>query len=115
MRPDLVSLCAGGNDLLRGADPDALARRLLDAVRELRACGAEVLLFTGVDVLVTDCLRREAHPTHASLALAIDLAQRCGARQTVLTHLDKSMDYRAVSREVPEGVLVGYDGMVLVA
>lgn len=58
MRPDLVSLCAGGNDLLRGADPDALARRLLDAVRELRACGAEVLLFTGVDVRDTPLIRR---------------------------------------------------------
>lgn len=74
-----------------------------------------VALFHEVDILVTDCLRRESHPTHASLSTALDLALRCGARLTVLTHLDKSMDYAMLSREIPEGVLVGFDGMVVVA
>ena len=74
-----------------------------------------VALFDGVDILVTDCLRREPHPTHASLAMALELAARCGARTTILTHLDKSLDYAALSAEVPAGVLVGFDGMELVA
>lgn len=73
-----------------------------------------VEIFAGVDLLVTDCLRREPHPTHAHLAMALDLAERCKARRTVLTHLDKSMDYRTLSDEVPDGVLVGYDGMEVV-
>ena len=64
-----------------------------------------------VDLLVTDCLRREEHPTHASLATALKFARRTRARTTVLTHLDKSMDYATVSAEIPENVLVGYDGM----
>jgi phosphoribosyl 1,2-cyclic phosphate phosphodiesterase len=72
-------------------------------------------LFDGVDILVTDCLRREPHPTHASLAMALDMARRCGARTTVLTHLDKSMDYAELSAELPPGVIVGYDGMELAA
>lgn len=72
-------------------------------------------LFGDVDVLVTDCLRREPHPTHAGLATALTLAKRCGARTAVLTHLDKSMDYAELSAEVPANVLVGYDGMELVA
>ncbi|GGO74905.1 SGNH/GDSL hydrolase family protein [Nonomuraea cavernae] len=59
MAPDLVSLCAGGNDLLRpGCDPDAMAKTLARAVRELRAGGAEVLLFTGVDPRDTPLMRR---------------------------------------------------------
>lgn len=59
MRPDLVSFCAGGNDLLRpGGDPDVLAKTLARTVRELRATGAEVLLFTGVDVRDTPLMRR---------------------------------------------------------
>lgn len=50
LRPDLVSLVGGGNDLLRPtADPDALAVLLEDAVVRLRAGGADVLLGTGVD------------------------------------------------------------------
>jgi phosphoribosyl 1,2-cyclic phosphate phosphodiesterase len=64
-----------------------------------------------VDVLVTDCLRRESHPTHASLELALDFGERVGAVTTVLTHLDKSMDYATLSAETPDNVLVGYDGM----
>lgn len=76
---------------------------------------AMVELFEGVEILVSDCLRRDAHPTHASLAMAIDFARRCGARRTVLTHLDKSMDHAAISREVPDDVLVGFDGLELVA
>jgi lysophospholipase L1-like esterase len=48
MRPDLVSIAAGGNDLLRpGADPDALAQPFADAVAELTAAAGRVLVFTG--------------------------------------------------------------------
>ncbi len=75
--------------------------------------GEVVELCRGVDVLVTDCLRREPHPTHAHLAMALELAARSGAGRTVLTHLDKSLDYRTLQSEVPANVLVGYDGMVL--
>ena len=74
-----------------------------------------VALFTDLDILVVDCLRREPHPTHAHLAMALELAERSRARRTVLTHLDKSMDYAALSAEVPPGVLVGYDGLSLTA
>lgn len=72
-----------------------------------------VALFDGVDILVSDCLRREPHPSHAHLAMALELAARSRARRTVLTHLDKSLDYVGLSAEVPSGVLVGYDGLVL--
>ena len=71
--------------------------------------------FTDVDLLVTDCLRREPHPTHANLAMALELADRSNAGITVLSHLDKSMDYVTLGLEVPANVLVGYDGMELVA
>ncbi|RPF70262.1 MBL fold metallo-hydrolase [Aurantiacibacter spongiae] len=72
-------------------------------------------LFDGVDILVSDCLRREKHPTHANLEMAIALGSRSRAEITVLTHLDKSMDYAALSREIPDNVLVGYDGLELAA
>ncbi|MFP3465118.1 SGNH/GDSL hydrolase family protein [Leifsonia sp. SIMBA_070] len=45
LRPDLVSVMIGGNDLMSpAADPDALASRLETGVRELRRSGATVLL-----------------------------------------------------------------------
>ncbi|GAA1938518.1 SGNH/GDSL hydrolase family protein [Amycolatopsis minnesotensis] len=50
MTPDLVTLYAGGNDLMRPkVDIDALLGRYAEAVATLRATGATVVLFTGVD------------------------------------------------------------------
>lgn len=74
-----------------------------------------VELFAGVDILVSDCLRREPHPTHANLAMALELIEAARAGTGVLTHLDKSLDYATLSREVPAHVLVAYDGMEIEA
>lgn len=70
-------------------------------------------LFHGCHVLIVDCLRREPHPTHAHLAMSLELAEACRVGTAVLTHLDKSMDYATLAREVPAHVEVGYDGMVI--
>jgi phosphoribosyl 1,2-cyclic phosphate phosphodiesterase len=72
-------------------------------------------LLHGVDILVSDCLRRDPHPTHAHLAMAIELGERCKAGRLVLSHLDKSMDYRSLCDEVPDFVTVGYDGLEMIA
>ncbi|MEO9463003.1 MAG: MBL fold metallo-hydrolase [Marinomonas sp.] len=71
--------------------------------------------FEGADILVSDCLRRDPHPTHANLALALELAEKCGAGKLVLSHLDKSMDYRSLCDETPDFVTVGYDGLEMTA
>jgi lysophospholipase L1-like esterase len=50
LAPDLVSLAAGGNDLLRPrTDPDALAEVLESAVASLTGAGCRVMVFTGFD------------------------------------------------------------------
>ena len=50
MAPDLVSLAAGGNDLLRfRSDPDTLAQTFDDMVRTLLMAGSQVIIFTGFD------------------------------------------------------------------
>lgn len=67
----------------------------------------------GVDLLVVDCLRREPHPTHAHLDMALELARLTKAGRTVLTHLDKSMDYDAVQAETGPDVEPAYDGMMI--
>lgn len=70
-------------------------------------------LLAGCDVLVADALRREPHPTHAHLAMTLDLIARARPRRAVLTHLDKSMDYATLCAELPPGVEPGYDGMTI--
>ncbi|HSG33106.1 MAG TPA: MBL fold metallo-hydrolase [Sphingomonadaceae bacterium] len=76
---------------------------------------AMIELFKGVDILVSDCLRREPHPTHANLDLALELGAQCDAVRIILTHLDKSMDYASLQSEVPDNVLVGFDGLEVFA
>jgi len=50
LNPDLVTLSAGGNDLVfHRRDPDRLAAHLDEAVAALSATGATVVIFTGPD------------------------------------------------------------------
>ena len=54
MRPDLISFAAGGNDVLRrNVDIPALVERFFKVIEELRATGADVILFRFSDAWVT--------------------------------------------------------------
>lgn len=58
LNPDLISICAGGNDVIRpGTDPDHIASLLEDGVARLSSAGAAVLLFTGIDTAFTPVFR----------------------------------------------------------
>jgi lysophospholipase L1-like esterase len=78
--PDLVSLVAGGNDLLRpGGDPDSIAAALEEAVVRLRAAGADVLLATGTDPRQTPIIRRIRGRVAVFNANVWSIAARYGA------------------------------------
>jgi hypothetical protein len=57
MAPDLVSLAAGGNDILRGDDVDLLAAHFEPGVAKLQAAGCRVVIFTGFDPRVFPVIR----------------------------------------------------------
>jgi lysophospholipase L1-like esterase len=51
LHPDLITISAGGNDVIRpGTDPDQIAELFDHAVKRLSVNGATIVLFTGVDV-----------------------------------------------------------------
>jgi lysophospholipase L1-like esterase len=59
VRPDLVTICAGGNDLIvPGSDVDALAEEFEQGVASLRQAGCEVVIFTGPDPRKQPVVRR---------------------------------------------------------
>jgi lysophospholipase L1-like esterase len=51
LRPDLISISAGGNDVLRpGTDPDEIAAKFETVIERLAADRPTIVVFTGVDV-----------------------------------------------------------------
>lgn len=51
LAPDLVTISAGGNDIIRpNTDPDEVAARLDDGIARLADSGATVVMFNGPDV-----------------------------------------------------------------
>lgn len=68
-------------------------------------------LLRDLDVLILDCLRPRPHPTHFSLAEAVEAARRIAARQTWFTHISHSLDHQATNQALPEGMALAYDGL----
>ncbi len=59
LHPDLITISAGGNNIIRpGSDPDQVAAKLDGMVARLRSDGATVLLFVGPDIASTPVLGR---------------------------------------------------------
>jgi len=67
-------------------------------------------LLKGLDVLVLDALRHRPHPTHFTVAQAIEVAKTVGAKQTLLTHICHDLGHAETSAKLPPGVALAYDG-----
>ncbi|MBK1785317.1 SGNH/GDSL hydrolase family protein [Prauserella cavernicola] len=107
-RPDLVTVCAGGNDIIvPGADVDAIAASFEEGIAALRAKGIEVVIFTGPDtkqMSVMNILRGKVAIYNANLWA---IAERHGAKVVDLWAMDALHDIRAWSDDrlhfTPEG------------
>ncbi|MPY79324.1 MAG: SGNH/GDSL hydrolase family protein [Actinophytocola sp.] len=59
VRPDLVAVCAGGNDILvPGTNVDDVAARFDDMIRQLTKAGIDVVVFTGPDMREVSVVNR---------------------------------------------------------
>jgi phosphoribosyl 1,2-cyclic phosphate phosphodiesterase len=74
---------------------------------------ATLELMAGVEVLIVDGLRHAPHPTHLSVGEALAVASAAGAGRTWLTHLCHELGHAELSRDVPPGVGVAFDGLRL--
>ena len=71
-------------------------------------------MYEGCDVWIADCLRRRPHPTHAHLDAVLGWAREMKVGQLLLTHLDNSMDYATLCRELPDWAAPAFDGQEMV-
>ncbi|WP_431772896.1 SGNH/GDSL hydrolase family protein [Streptomyces cucumeris] len=94
--PDLVTFCAGGNDILRpGSDPDDVATRYETAVSELVANVGTVLLCTGFDTRGVPVLRHLRGKIATYTAHVRAIADRYGCPVLDLWSLRSVQDRRA--------------------
>lgn len=68
----------------------------------------------GIRLLVVNALRQKPHPTHQTIAQAIQLAQRLGSPETYLVHMSHDAGLHAMTdATLPPHVHLAYDGLTL--
>lgn len=68
----------------------------------------------GVKRLVINALRKEKHISHFSLGEAINFIREISPEKAYITHISHMMgNYSKVSGELPEDVMLAYDGLTL--
>ncbi len=69
----------------------------------------------GVDILVVNALQKKPHISHQTLQDALQMADRLHPRQTYLIHMSHHMGLEeTVRKELPESVMLAYDGLRII-
>jgi len=70
-------------------------------------------LLDGVELLVLDALRHNPHPTHFTVAQALEVIARVRPARALLTHIAHDLRHAETSAALPAGVELAYDGLVV--
>ena len=70
-------------------------------------------LLEGLSTLVIDALRFRKHPTHLTIDQALHIIDRVRPRRAYLTHMAHEVSHAATQDELPPGVFLAHDGLVL--
>jgi phosphoribosyl 1,2-cyclic phosphate phosphodiesterase len=92
---------------------DAAGRAMAYSTDVKRLDPEAAAALTGLDLWVVDALRRHPHPTHSHLSQTLEWIEKYQPKQSVLTHMDQSMDYARLVAELPGNVAPGHDGLVI--
>ncbi len=75
----------------------------------------ELRKFRGVDIFVVNAIRFEKHISHFTLAEALEVIEKVGAKRSFLTHLSHQLPRHAeLQKLLPAGVEPAFDGLQLV-
>lgn len=70
-------------------------------------------LLDGVRTLILDALRHRPHSTHFSVSESLDVVARIGAERAYFTHICHDLPHAETNAQLPAGVQLAYDGLVL--
>jgi phosphoribosyl 1,2-cyclic phosphate phosphodiesterase len=70
-------------------------------------------LIEGMDVLFLDALRHEHHPTHMTVAQALEQVERLRPKRAFFTHIAHDLGHEETNARLPDHVRLSYDGMEL--
>jgi phosphoribosyl 1,2-cyclic phosphate phosphodiesterase len=74
---------------------------------------ASFALLDGVELLVIGALRDRPHPSHFTVAEAIEAASKIGASRVYFTHMNHDLGHVATCARLPAGIQLAYDGLVV--
>lgn len=74
-------------------------------------CSDSLSLLKNLDVLVIDGLRQELHPTHFTIAQALEIIQFLKPKKAYLTHIAHQVHHNDTMKYLPEGVELAWDGL----
>ena len=70
-------------------------------------------LLDGLEYLVLDALRKRPHPTHFTIAEAVQVARGIGARRTLFTHIAHELGHADTCAVLPTGMALAHDGLTI--
>ena len=65
----------------------------------------------GLDVWIVDALRYTPHPSHFSVADALDWIARLKPKRAILTNMHADLDYAELKARLPAHIEPAFDGM----
>jgi len=68
-------------------------------------------LLQNLDVLFLDALRHRPHPTHTTVARALQYVEQLRPRRAFLTHICHDLPHEETERMLPHNVRLAYDGL----
>lgn len=119
---DSKTIAGAGGDLtltaflLKHGDIPALGYRIAGAaytpdVHDIPEASFGAL--EGLDLWIIDGLRYKHHASHFNIETALKWIARFKPKRAVITNMHADIDYETLRRELPEGVVPGFDGMRL--
>ena len=74
-------------------------------------------LLNDLDILLIDCLREKAHPTHINIEQSLNYIGRINAKQSYMIHMTHELEYQSLNavlaNQAHANVFAAYDGLKL--